>query len=800
MGLKDAEERDLPLAGLGELVRAMEEASETVAFDIEGLGAILAKPKSWEALTVDEMRNVTAALKNIRQAARNMNTVIEGEARAEKAFVIEKLGEEIRAHLPDLGPDKNQDAMSAIERGAAAVSAFDGELLRPETMISWMGGGLNSTWWRAVFKPLNDAKIKESDLMRKTVKPIVEALHAVPENIRRRMNETVDGKALFPEHTAQKEGPTRRFHVLALFLNSGNESNLKRLTEGRNITPAQIAAAIDLLTKEETDWLQSILDSIETLGKDSFDLEERDSGVRPEKVRATPIATRHGTYRGGYFPLVGDSVGNQGKRVAGQELSSLMDPSFTRPGTSHSHLKSRAGRARYIVSLDLNVVQSHLAKAVHDIAFRESVKSVGSLLQSEEVQELMRRHLGEGRARTLWQWVKDAGSMRGAEVLTHAPGATRFVNGLKGRMGPAVLGYAVDVVMGDLGNPFVALASTTLKTKHLAAGMAEFITSPRETIAFVHEKSGEMRFRDNSFSSEFNRAMKSVTQTRNVATRVLDAFTANAFQVFEYSELVSTTGVWMGAYRQAMQEGQSDADAVTYANAVIRKIVPANSAIDKPEILRSKGGVAALLMFHGYMNTVYNLYRDAAHPLYTMALEGKGRPRTVAGVAARTLGIAVSVALVSEFLSGKGPEPSDGEDEAERWANWAKRKLLMSPLQAVPLLGEAVEGVAGAASGKRVSARGAPAAGVGIEIAKAVFKAQQEGKDDWDKVLGLVKAAGMMKGLPVRPLRALDYLHDLLVGDKELSAETPSALIYGLRDEQPANPLKPYAGTAAPAQ
>lgn len=796
LGLKEPEQRETQPAGLNEVVSLMEENSETVGFDPELVGRLIARPRSYKSLTVAEMREVVNALKNIETAARNRNTALIDRQRVSKEQVKNALLAEA-ARLPSKGPARSSvGAMSAIEKGLAAVSAFDGELLRIETLIEWLGGDVESMWNRAVFKPMNDSKIHESDILRTTMKPVMDALNNMPTEVRRRVGRTVDGAKLFPNHRKDIQAPTRGFELLAMALNAGNDSNMQRLTEGRNITRQEVINAINTeLTKEEMDWVQSVIDAFESMWPMAADLEERDSGIRPPKIQATPIVTKHGTYRGGYFPVVYDrSVARAGEVQAANAVASLMDPTFTRPGTSRGHLKGRAENFADVIALDLSAVQAHLAQTAHDIAFREAVKSVGSLILDSDIQATLKQRLGDGKAALFLQWVKDAGQMRGAEVLSHARWFNRLLNSGKSRMGPAILGYAVDVVMGDLSNPFVAVAGTDLKAKHMVAGLAEFLRSPLQTLAFVHEKSGELRFRDNSFQTEFASRMRSLNKKGNALSDALDLFTKHAFQVFEWSEKLTTTGVWVGAYRQAIQEGKSEEVAVSFADQVVRKVVPANSPIDKPELLRSKGAPAVLLMFHGYMNTVYNLKRNAINPVLVKLGEGdvSGAAKATPQAAAKYLGIAIGVALMSEFFSGKGPEADDGEDENERWATWAKRKLLMDTFQPVPVASEIAETIQKAASGKSSSFRAAPGVAMVGEVIKSGKKAFDGDAEEWDRTMALMKALGFLGGLPTnRPLRAVDYLHDVATGEQSPSDpfDAASGFLYGTRERKGADPF-----------
>src|SRR6185503_16476729 len=105
--------------------------------------------------------------------------------------------------------------------------------------------------------PLQKAKHDEIDLLRGPIKRIITAWEKMPASVQKRLAERVQGKHLFPGHTDRINAPKRRWQILMMLLNSGNASNLSRLTEGRGITEQQLRdAAVKVgITREEYDWI-----------------------------------------------------------------------------------------------------------------------------------------------------------------------------------------------------------------------------------------------------------------------------------------------------------------------------------------------------------------------------------------------------------------------------------------------------------------------------------------------------------------------------------------------------------------
>lgn len=790
LGLKDEDaSREQPLPSIGEVVSAMEADGTTVMFDTEAVNRLLAKARDWKTLSVADLREVDAALKNIRAAARAKSTALVDDKRVEKEEVISQLLKEANENLPSLGKfTSSESAKTSLQKLGGVVSALDGELLKPELMADWLAGGnLKATWFRAIIKPLQDAKVREYDLLNKTVKPIVEAFEKMPSEVRSRFMESVDGAKLFPGHRTDVAAPTRRFELLMMALNSGNESNLQRLLEGRNITEAQLTEALNLLTKEEMDWVQSVWDAADSLWPESSALEERDSGLAPEKIKARPLATRHGAFRGGYFPAVYDRrVEVTGERQAANTIASLMDPSFTRPGTAKGHLKGRVDGFTGALSLEPNAIGTHLAQVAHDIAFREAMKSVGGLIMNPEIQAAMKERLGDERAKQFLPWLKDIGSMRGAEGSTRAGKLTGLLRWARGNTVLAVLGYSLPTALGDISNLLAAVPGTELKAKHWAAGLAQFMASPLRSAEEAEAKSGELRTRRDSLQRELTKQVNTLTATGPLSRGPLKWVKDHAFVFMEASDRFTSTPIWMGAYRQAIADDLSESDAVTYADRIIRQLFPSHSAVDASAILRDKGAVGAMLMFHGFFNQVYNRNRDILHELHT-AEDFAEAAKRVPRVGARLLAFAFATSVASEILSGRG------KDDDEDRGLWMLRKLLVGWSANLPLVGDIGAGLEAFAVGKRSNPRASPLVDAINAVGSAVMALNSDDKELDQKIWAVMRAAGPLTGLPVTQLkRTAGYLTDVARGDAvpRDPFDFASGVVYGEREGQPENLLR----------
>ncbi len=790
LGLKSPDAgREGALPSVREVVARMEADGASVMFDVDALGALLANPPApdrhpsaktdpsvWQGLTVGQVRMVLDALKNIQGVARAVGKVIIDGKREDRQTVIANLLVEAAVNMPSLGPQASSaSAETWWQRLKGGLAGIDGSMLKPETMLNWLGAGdTNSFWYRAVVEPLQLAKQREADLLKKTIKPLLDAFAKMPKD---RMMERVDGRALFPSHRSELEAPTRRFELLMMALNSGNESNLQRLLVGRNITPAQLEAALATLTKQEWDWVQSVWDSMESLWPEAAALEERDSGLRPPKIKPLPVQTPHGTYRGGYFPAIYDRrVEIAGEKQAAETVAELLDKSFTRPGTAHGHLKSRVKFAG-VLSLEPSAVPRHLAQVAHDISFREAVKSVGGLILNPDIQRTLKQHLGDKRTKQFLQWLKDIGTMRGVGDSAATSDAMRVVRAIRANSIMAALGYSLPTALGDFSNLVAAVPATELKSKHMAAGLMEYMRAPNEARATAESLSGELRFRRDHLQRELTAQVRDLTAKGPLSIGALSWLKDHAFAFMEWSDIATSTPVWIGLFRQAVAEGQSEKDAVRFADSRLRQAFPSHNAVDAAGVLRDKGFIGTSLMLYGYFNTTYNVYRNILNEFHTAEDKvdaAKAAPR----VMGRVLAFALATSAMGEALSGRGPE------DDEEWQTWLFRKIMGGWASSIPYVGDVWAASESLAKHRRPNPRAAPTVAVAVDLATAISKLGGSKKTATDKAEALLRALGPLLGLPInRPLRSVRYLTDVATGDEEPTGplDAASGVVYGKR-------------------
>lgn len=752
----------------------------------------------YSRLTVAQLRAVDDALRQIRAEARLRNETMVAEQRADMEATEAELLREASEVLPAKEAPGTGSSDSALDTVLAKASALDGFLLNPADVVRDLtGGNIDSTWWRAIIEPMRAAKHREAELLKRAVLPVTEAIESLPASVRSRLRESVDGHALFPTHTKALQPPRQRHELLVLALYVGSPGNLQRLLDGRGITVEQVAKALDTLTDAELRWVERVWEAVSELKKDAFDLEERQTGIRPRGVEAKPFPLPSGrVLKGGYFPAVYDRRGSTaGERQQEQQVASLLQPGYVRPGTSHGYVKRRAERVTdSAISLDLRNIQRHLAQVAHDVAFREPIQSVGRLILRPAVQQALRERLGDAKARSFLRWLKDVGGNTGTEVTA----GDSLVSWARGAGAHVLLGWSTSTALGDFANLATAVTGTPLKMKHLAAGLADFARAPVAARKAALEASPWLRTMVDNTRREFDRQLKTMLDRQ--LPKPLQWYKDNAFFFMEQVAVATTTPVWLGAHRQALQEGRTQDEAVRFADDVLSQVFPSHHPVDQAAILRDRTFWGRATIFYGYLSTAYRQQHRIIAPLFEqefLEAGAGGKALTAAKVAGGLLGFWTAFSVLGELLMGRGPEAGDDDEDdpspLTRWRNWYVRKLVAGPLSTQPFLPLSTAWEAAMTGKIAPSPRSGPLASIVTMIGKDFFAALDGEKEPLERVTSAAKVAVQALGLPLKPFTAQgSFLLDVATGGEVGGlGGAASGLIYGRRPNQPANIFQP---------
>jgi hypothetical protein len=610
--------------------------------------------RNYKTVPLSELRAVNDTLVLIATLAKNKNKLLATEREEQ----LDGAAARLAAILRRTHPTENQPDAGAKPGN---VPGFIAAHRKAANIAREMDGDEDAgDFWDALIRPMNEAADAEAVRLREA-KQRQEALWKAwskatandgwPPGERR-------------EFDGFKGGLTRMSAILVA-LNWGNEGNRQRLLEGGQgrgpLTDPQVQAVLDSLNAADWDLVEGVWDHIDSYWSDIAALEQRMTGTAPEKVDASPFPTKHGTIKGGYFPIMYD--GQETGRIDGDSTDlakQIQAQAYGTTTTSRGHTKERTiGQGRRL-NLDPGVIGSHLTRVIHDLTHRAALSDVMRVLMHDDVRTAIDRRMGSATTRTLRQWIADIatggqppdavaraiGQLRkgfsistmGFRAMTAAIQLTGFSNSAV-RVGPARMAKA-----------FATLFSTR-------DGMAAY--------NFPASKSSMMRERFSTMTREMNETIGQFQ--RGKIDNFQAAVGAKAFWMMGKVQGVVDRATWLAAYEKAIDEG-NEADAVAIANQTVIDTQSGGQTKDLSGVARSPYG-QILTGAYTYGSLVFN-------QLYDQGARIKRNPKdfgTWAGafgnmMLAAALPAALSVALRA-LLRNDWPDDEDKDGIGRRYAN-----------------------------------------------------------------------------------------------------------------------------------
>lgn len=627
--------------------------------------------KSYKDMTMEDFAAIRDIVKNIEHLGRLKNRILEKSrlrsfTAARDELVSQAYKTPTRRQIKNRNPSK-------LEQFQNSVAGIDAWLLKAEQIFQWLDmGDVNGPFTTTIFQRFVDAQNRKGEMMARYAETFNRIMAEKP-------------KAYLAERLAvpvNRELSFTRGELYAIALNQGTESNRDKLLRGESTVgqgrsfqgEAEMNSALSLLTKEDWDTVQHIWDTLETLWPETAALERRITGVEPPKLERRKVETEHGTYAGGYYPIVYDpreSVDVADR--AQKDADALFDnKTYQRPTVAHGFTKARVENYARPIKLDLGVFPSHVEASIHNITHREAVRDVLKFLEDKTLQSAIVDTMGAPILKELRAWLGRVASDRGVPPADTVAG--QILQRARANISLYAMGWRVTTAVSQLAG--WANAMEMVKAHHLAAGLIESMRAPRETFDLIAGKSGEMRDRTNNIDRDVRFALRKLEGDDGPTAWVK----RHAFFLTAMADRAVVMPTWLGAYNQHLATYPGDeTGAIRAGDRAVRLTQGGGGAKDQSTILGNSSGPQAILtMFYSYFNLFYNRLRTLGRDTRTMFRDGSYED--IPHLTARSLALVVLPALLADALVGKWP---DGEEETWPW--WAVKKTALYPLTSLPL-------------------------------------------------------------------------------------------------------------------
>lgn len=551
--------------------------------------------KHFRDMTVEELRGLYDSVRSIEHLGRLKTKLLTAVDQREFAAAVEAITTSIQDNAKRVVPEQRMSDRGVLVEGKRMFKGFLADHRKlasvAREMDGWQDGGV---LWEYLIRPMNSAGNKEAVMREQATVHLGELLKPLLRG------ESLAKKTYFPDIGKSFSREER----IGIALNVGNEINRERIMSGEKLNPAQLQTLLDSLSKEEWDVVQGVWDYLESFRPAIAEKERRITGVEPQWVEAAPVATRHGTYRGGYYPIKYDPLRStrSGADTAAEVQRQIERGLYARSQTRRGHLKARVETTGRSIRYDLGVLTEHVTQVIHDLAWHEYLIDANRLVRSGAIDAAIREHYGPEVIRTIRDTLRDIaqGELPAQSVaeswLNHIRhGAT--IAGLGWRITTSLLQpIGLTQSMVRIGPMWVLRGA-----RHWLGDAVRF----EGAVKAVMDKSDFMRLRSKTLQREIN-------EIRNKVAGKDSMLEASYFYFIQKMQLIADLPTWYGAYDKAMaQEDMTEAKAIALADQAVIDAQGSGQIKDLSQVQRGSAAWKLFTNFYSFFNTTYNLTAEA---------------------------------------------------------------------------------------------------------------------------------------------------------------------------------------------
>lgn len=559
--------------------------------------------QSYRDMTVEDIRGLFDAVTNLEHNGRlKRKLIIAGQERER-----EKVKADIMKSLEENGLEVRQRSTqneTTVDKLVSGAKSMDASLLRVEDLARALDGNKElGPVHQAIYGVLADANSERWKLMKDVSDKVQRLIHGGSMEQKKRWMRWYDVQALGKKFKGTD--------LLALALNQGNDGNRERVLKGEGWRQEQVDEALKLLTKEDWDVVQGIWDLLGDLQPKIEQVVKDQTGLKFEKVKSRPVETEHGTYRGGYYPIVYDKsrsydayVSEQQSVVRDDGTGALFEKSPILPEVERGFTQSRGEKglnAPMLLSLD--ILPSHLDKVIHYITMAAPVKQVDSLIRDKDIRNGIISSVGMEQFRIIRPWL--AAVARGTANDEKVDVWQKTARWLRTGTTTTVLSFKViSGVKQFLGLSPVAGQVGAANTLH---GVTQLFNPDQWRYAF--EASKILEHRAESFDRDVATVMRNLNRASDIQ-RIVGKF---GMSFIAYAQLTVDTATWHAAHIKWMKEHPMDEDgAIRYADSIVRRTQGSGEVLDLIAFQRGNEFQKLYSTFYTPFAVIFNAVRSAS--------------------------------------------------------------------------------------------------------------------------------------------------------------------------------------------
>ncbi|MBR23375.1 MAG: hypothetical protein CMF57_13215, partial [Leifsonia sp.] len=606
-------------ASLAKWIAEQEAADETAVFEISDALREEASSKPWREMTMEELRDLVDAVKNIEHLALLKGKLLRAKEQRDLNAAVERALEGIETNRRSDREALPVETRTVEQRWIRRVGQWFAGHRKFASLLLEMDGGPGGAFFDLILRPMDesgDFETAEREKAWNALKELFRPFVPLDQRVKQLATTVTRGKvdAVKPDIELARHVPGTGTNVPALtlqgrlmaVLNMGNAGNRQRLLDNYGWTENDAKAIIDSLSREQMDFVQGVWDFIDSYWEASAAQQRRISGVVPQRIERVPLQTKWGMYAGGYLPAVYDAL--QSERAYSQDVANAaadtMRGAHTRAVTRRSHMKERAVKVTdRKIRLDFGVIFEHVDGVIHALAWHEWLIDANKIIGDPRISDAIKRGYGEPVYRDLAKALEDfaAGDVAAEDIRETA------FNWL--RMGSSVAGMGYNVMTAALQPYGLTQSMVRIGPKWVGVGIAKWLRGAdvqETTVKWIYSKSSMMENR----SRTMNREIREI-QSRVSKGGLFDPISDSYFYLIVKAQQIVDIPTWLGAYEKEMDNSGDESRAIAMAD---RAVIDAQGGGQIQDLARFQRGSPMFKLwtnFYSFFNTTYNLTAES---------------------------------------------------------------------------------------------------------------------------------------------------------------------------------------------
>ncbi len=731
-------------------------------------------------LTTVEFLKIYNAIQNIFSEARRMKEMQREGKRVLVESVVTEMTDRIGA---ERFPLSESTQITGWDRLRFNISTLKAVFRRVEFWAKAMDGGYAGPFRDYLWNPLNDAENEYISARTKWLKEYRDILKKYKKRLSQRAK--IDSGMYKSDALGRVSKLVWRdpLEMVGFLLHTGNESNLDKLLGGYGIEPSEYQSAIQsleqrgIITKEDRDLVQELWDLAEKLKPVAQKAHKDIFGFRFYEVEASPVLSRHGIYRGGYWPAVADSEQAVNNKLTEQMLSNTRQ--YMLATTNKGFTKGRVQGYRQPLKTDLRLGSQHIDQVLRFAYLEPAARDARYLLRNQRLRDALKAvdpDVYDGMLLPfLRRFVEQTTEPRPEPGDLSAKMGRQIITLFRSSATSQLIRYNPLTAVQNFAN--LSVAFKLVGPREFARSLAIWMRNPIGAHKRMTVASDMMRNRFNVNAVKIMNEIDEMAGRKNPFTKGKNFTVRNGWIFMMAVDSMVGAVTWNAAYNNyaTQNPGAPEADVIRHADTVTREVLGGMGSKDISKFEASHPLVSTLIApFMGYFNSQANLMGTEFKNI--MERHGwNGTPRLFYAYMMIVAVPAILSAILRDALRGDLPDDDDDDGEVlDDWLAYMTSEQLKYLGAMAPIVGQGVTLAVNMTNDNPIDDRisASPATSIlegTFRTVKNLYRAGEgEEVDDSTLIRGALTSLGFVTGYPLGQLgKPFGFIADVAEGDSE---------------------------------